>query len=346
MDLTDAYVAEVGRRLPEKQRADIEREIRSMIEDTLDDESRTQGRPVDEDLLVTVLKRLGPPEKLAASYAPPPYLVGPGLYPSYLLSLRLALGIVLALGAVGVVAASALGARFGTNANAVYEALRGMGLGALNLVNVAIQVVGVVTIIFALIQRAIPELKPQGLPVQFDPRKLKIEPAPQAEPFKPAGLVVEMVLALLALVLFNFYPQFVGGYIFDGSQWHMYPVLTTVFFAYVPFLSILWALEVALKGSVLAAGRWTPALRWGALALKVLGVGMLYVLLTGPEIVAVPAEAILNPGSPAFPGQFNQIVNAGLRMGLGIGLVVATVEVVVKTIRMLFGKKGALSLVF
>ncbi len=48
MEILDAYVAEVGRRLPEKQRADIEREIRSMIEDTLEDESRTQGRPADK----------------------------------------------------------------------------------------------------------------------------------------------------------------------------------------------------------------------------------------------------------------------------------------------------------
>lgn len=37
MNLIDIYVTEVGRRLPAKNRADIEKEIRSMIEDMLED---------------------------------------------------------------------------------------------------------------------------------------------------------------------------------------------------------------------------------------------------------------------------------------------------------------------
>lgn len=346
MELINAYVAEVGRRLPEKQRADIEREIRSMIEDTLEDESHTQGRSADEDMLVGVLKRIGSPEKLAASYAPPQYLVGPALYPSYLLSLKLVLGIVLALGAVGVAISATLGAGFGSNANAPIEALRGLSLGALSLINAGIQVVGMVTIIFALIQRAAPGLKPQGIhPAEFDPRKLKAAPEPEGEPFKPAGLVVEIVLAMVALALFNFYPQAVGVYNFNGSPWKVIPVLAAAFFAYVPFMSILWALEVALKGSVLAAGRWTPALRWGALALKVLGAGLIYVILTGPEIIAFPAEAIINPGSAAFPGQLNHWINVGMRLTLGIALVVSIIEVVRTTIKMLFGKKAVLVVV-
>ena len=58
MEIIDAYVSAVGRHLPEKQRADIEREIHSMIEDTLEDESTRLGRPGDEELLSEVLKRL------------------------------------------------------------------------------------------------------------------------------------------------------------------------------------------------------------------------------------------------------------------------------------------------
>ncbi len=343
MELLNAYVAEVGRRLPEKQRADIEREIRSMIEDTLEDESRTQGRAVDEDMLVNVLKRLGPPEKMAASYAPPQYLVGPALYPSYQLSLRLTLGIVLAIGAMGIAISAMLSAGFGANASAPLEALRGLGLGGLSLINTGIQVLGLVTLIFMLIQRAAPGLKPQLIPLEFDPRKLKITPEPQGEPYKPAGLVAEMVLSLIALALFNLYPQFLGMYIFSDGQWKVFPLLTAAYFSYVPFLSILWSLEVALKGSVLVAGRWTPALRWAGLGLKVLGIGMLYVILSGPEIIAVPFEAILNPGSAAFPGQLNQWINLSVRFAMVIALVVSIIEVVGRTIKMLFGKKSVLA---
>lgn len=339
MELINAYVAEVGRHLPEKQRADIEREIRSMIEDTLEDESRAQNRPADEDLLVAVLKRLGPPEKLAASYAPPSYLVGPALYPSYLLSLRLVLGIVLTLGVIGVAISVALGAGFGTNANAPLKVLSGLAQGALGLVSAGLQVVGMVTIIFALIQRTAPGLKPASVPSDFDPRKLKVASKPESEPFKPAGLVVDIVMTLIALALFNSFQQQIGIYSFNGSQWTFVPVLTAAFFAYVPYMSVLWALEVALKGSVLAAGRWTETTRWLQIGLKVLSIGLLYVILTGPEIVSVPVEAIINPGSVEFPMQLSYWINLSVRLSLGIALVVSIIETVVTTIKLLFPRK-------
>lgn len=345
MELIDAYVTEVGRHLPEKQRADIEREIRSMIEDTLEDASQTQGRPVNEDLLVEVLKRLGSPDKLAASYAPPRYLIGPALFPSYLLSLRLVLGIVLALGAVGAAISAALGAGFGTNTNAPFEVVRALGQGALGLLSSGIYVVGMITIIFALIQRAAPGLKPAPLTDEFDPRKLKITPEPDSEAFKPAGLVVEMVLPLIALVLFNYFPQVIGIYSYNGDQWNVYKVFTAAFLSYIPYMSLLWALEVALKGSVLAAGRWSVTTQWLRIGLKVLSIGLIYVILTGPDIISISAEAILNLGNTGFPAQLNDLVNLSVRLSLGIALVVSIIEVIATTLKRLFNKKSLLAIV-
>ncbi|HSQ18530.1 MAG TPA: hypothetical protein VLM83_12575, partial [Anaerolineales bacterium] len=76
MELVTRYVSEVGRQLPEKTRADLEKEIRSLIEAALDDRAQKTGRPVDEDMIVEVLKEFGPPEKMAASYLPERYLIG------------------------------------------------------------------------------------------------------------------------------------------------------------------------------------------------------------------------------------------------------------------------------
>ena len=152
-------------------------------------------------------------------------------------------------------------------------------------------------------------------------------------------------MALIALVLFNFYPQVIGVYSFNGSQWTFIPVLTAAFFAYVPFMSVLWALEVALKGSVLVAWRWTTVTRWARLGLKVLTIGLIYVILSGPDIIAVPVEAILNPGNFGFPAELNHWINVGVRISLGIALVVTIIEVVVTAIKMLVGKKAVLALV-
>ena len=44
MNMIDQYIFEVGENLPEKLRADLEKEIRSLIEDTLEERSRT-NRP-------------------------------------------------------------------------------------------------------------------------------------------------------------------------------------------------------------------------------------------------------------------------------------------------------------
>ena len=49
MNLLDTYISEIGRRLPRRNHKDIEAEIRSTIEDILEERSGKSGQPVDED---------------------------------------------------------------------------------------------------------------------------------------------------------------------------------------------------------------------------------------------------------------------------------------------------------
>ncbi len=88
MNMIDQYIFEVGENLPEKLRADLEKEIRSLIEDTLEERSRTYSRAIDDDMIAEVLKEFGPPERMAASYQPQKYLIGPKLYPTFILVLK------------------------------------------------------------------------------------------------------------------------------------------------------------------------------------------------------------------------------------------------------------------
>jgi hypothetical protein len=101
MNFIDRYVAEVGRHLPEKERADIEAEIRSMIEDTLDERSHQAGKPAEDRSITEVLEELGDPRLLAAKYAPSKhYLIGPGWYEIYIKTLQRVLFTVLPILAV------------------------------------------------------------------------------------------------------------------------------------------------------------------------------------------------------------------------------------------------------
>ena len=78
--LTDRYVDAILRRLPERQRPDIEQELRASIADAVDDRLEAGADPAEAE--TAVLTELGDPARLAAGYADRPlHLIGPELYP-------------------------------------------------------------------------------------------------------------------------------------------------------------------------------------------------------------------------------------------------------------------------
>src|SRR3990170_7827194 len=89
MKLIDRYVTEVGKHLPRKLRTDIEAELRSTLEDMLEDRSKRARRPVDEEMEKELLKEYGAPDKVATSYNPMPYLIGPRMFPFFTMVLKI-----------------------------------------------------------------------------------------------------------------------------------------------------------------------------------------------------------------------------------------------------------------
>lgn len=84
-DLVERYIHQVGRYLPRKERSEIEAELRSLIQDQLDD--RFKENP-SENEVATLLAELGDPRHMAMSYAGEQYLIGPELYPTMMMVLR------------------------------------------------------------------------------------------------------------------------------------------------------------------------------------------------------------------------------------------------------------------
>src|SRR4051812_19221227 len=78
--LVDRYVYTALRRVPEQQRADIDRELRASIEDAI--EARVDAGETAELATESALLELGDPDRLADRYADRPnYLLGPKLFP-------------------------------------------------------------------------------------------------------------------------------------------------------------------------------------------------------------------------------------------------------------------------
>ena len=81
--LTDRYVTATVRDLDDEQRAEVERELRTTIEDMIDGRLQA-GAPSRPEAERAVLAELGDPVRLAAGYSGRPlYLIGRGVYPQW-----------------------------------------------------------------------------------------------------------------------------------------------------------------------------------------------------------------------------------------------------------------------
>ena len=89
MTLLDRYLDAVRKRLPRNQRDDIVAELRDILLSQIEAEETTRGRRLSDDEIAVILKRFGRPMTVAARYGASNYLIGPALYPAYLVSLKL-----------------------------------------------------------------------------------------------------------------------------------------------------------------------------------------------------------------------------------------------------------------
>ncbi len=275
--LIDAYVASVGENLPEKQRADIEAEISSLLQDSLEARAEAENRAPDEEMVIAVLREYGEPEKVAASYREPRYLIGPRLFPAFLTVLKIVLAV---LGAVALAGFVYTLTRLGT---VPLESILTEGIESLaKYLSSAVTVFGNVVLIFAILELALPRVGRREK--AWDPRSL-LGYTP-ADAIEPAGLAADIAFCAFAIVLFNFYPDWVGVSYKEGSGWvQSGTILTDAFFSLLPWLTIAWVGKIAVDVALLAKGSWTRALRWGFAAVQVFTIGVLAAMLFGAPII-------------------------------------------------------------
>jgi hypothetical protein len=298
MNLIETYLSEVGRHLPGKSRADILAEIRSTLEDMLEERSKKAGRPVDDEMTFEVLKEYGAPEKVAASYLPERYLIGPSLYPIFITVISIVLAVV------GVLALIGLGIALGhtlaspqTFFNTLVKALAEFGASAMTGL-------GNVVLIFAIIEwalfRAGRRIEAKEFPhgKEWDPRVLtKITPPDRV---KLGETIADIVFSFAAIVIFNFYPQIIGftpslnSLVENGNLASVTftPLLSEAFFRYVPFLTVVWVLTILLDIILLRLNYWNALTRGIAIGLRLLKIVIAAAMLAGPSLVAITLESL------------------------------------------------------
>jgi hypothetical protein len=301
-NLIDTYVNEVGRHLPNKTRKDIQAEIRSILEDMLEERSQKTGKPVDEEMTLEVLKTYGAPEKVAATYQGERYLIGPRLYPIFILVMKIVLIVAGVLAAIGL--GIALSNMVGNPHNAVETVLKTIG----NFAATIMTALGNIVLIFAILEwalfRAGGKLDVKGLPAEkeWDPHSLTKVSAPNQ--VKMGETIVEIVGSFAAIVIFNFYPQIIGftpslnsvvasGNLASGlSNLNFVPLLSDAFFYFVPYLTLVWVLTIILDIILLRMGYWNALTRISLIGLKVVNIVIAAAMLGVPSLLAVTTESL------------------------------------------------------
>lgn len=283
--LTDRYVSAVARGVPGKQRADLQKELRASIADSIDDrvDAGADPKTAEHDAIA----ELGDPMVLAASYAERPlHLIGPALYPSWK-----RLVVVLELIVVPIVAAT-IPIVWLFRGESVGDAI---GAGAWISFEVAIQLAFWITVAFAIYERSTRNREPV---VTWTPDML---PETSPEP-TPTGTLIGAGFASVFIALFvvswyvSPFTDASGDPITFFDPWIVETGLVIVLVA-VPLLQI--------GGGILKLnGHWNLPIAIAAIAVDV--VGALTVIVLGAT------GHILNPAfieAAGWPDLVEPIVN-------------------------------------
>jgi len=309
MKLIDRYVIEVGKRLPLlKGRKDIENELRSTLEDMLEDRAGKAGRPADEAMEIELLGEYGSPNQVAMTYNPMPYLIGPRMFPFFIMVLKIVLTVLT------IVLLVMTGIEIATQPPATaIEFFNMFGKGLLEIIGGAISAFGNIVLVFAIIERFVPD--PNFVTEdqkEWQPASLLKEP--RADEVKPWEPIAGIVFTFIAISIFNFYPQLIGIYTFDGSKWTVIPVLSDAFFRWMPLINATWVFSIFVDGLLLRSARWTRSTRILALMMKIMMLVIGYLLISGPTITTVTPEVLRSTG--IFDADSAQDLGALIQQGL------------------------------
>ena len=327
MNLMDRYVAEVGKYLPRQKRADIQAEIRSTLEDMLEERKRAQGE-VNDTMIMELLKEYGAPREVADSYVGPRYLIGPRVYPTFELVTRIVVIVLFCIALAG------LGLGLARSALSGPEFLKTVGSSAAGLLSGLITAFGNIVLVFAILERVLPAKEFEKEAEVWDPAELASEPDPDR--LKPGEQIFELFFLVLFLVIFNLYPEIIGFGFFHENDWvFISPVLTKAFFNYLPWINILFLLQIGFNVYLLRQGLWNLGTRIVNLLLELGSLALAIAMLRGPDLVALTPAQLAGTPLEESTRLFTTLASWIPTLVLTIVIIVSSIEVAQMIFRLL-----------
>lgn len=324
MKLIERYVSEVGKNLPLiKGREDIEKELRSTLEDMLEERAEKAGRPVDEAMEIELLKEYGSPNKVAMTYNPQPYLIGPRMFPFFLTVLKIVIPIVvivlLVLTGIQAVTETPLMGR---------EFINIIGDGLAGIVSAAITATGYIIVIFAILERVLPDSEIDDLKTDEDWNPaLLTENDPDS--VKRGDLIAEIAFTFVGLAILNLYPEILGMSFFSDGDFFFVPMFSDIFLKFVPWINAIFLIEIVLDIYLLRKAIWTIGTRIVNIILSVASLTLAVVFIRTTDIIGFTAESFANsPFTPEQAEKFITIANVAFSISLIVVIVIVSIELI------------------
>lgn len=250
MDLVNRYIYAVTKGLPQKQRGDIEKELKTLIEDMLE---QYEGNEPYEAKAEKVLMSLGDPSVLGENYRESKrYLIGLQNFDNYLLLLKIVLGSVF----LGVSIAVGVGSIFSDQQNAA-----GIFTDYLaTLFSAILQGFAWVTVIFAVAEYKGVNLTANGVKKEtaWSISELPVIPEKKVV-ISPVESIFSILITTLFMIILYISPQIFAVYISgDISGKVVIPIFDIVVLkGYRWLLAGILILGITKEVVKLISGRWT-----------------------------------------------------------------------------------------
>ncbi len=261
---------------------------------------------------------------------PHPSLIGPQLFPAFTLVAAIVIGVLVTV--LTVITGISIALRAPLSG---LDLLGAISSGLAGVLSAALGAFGAVTLTFAIIERVVPaaRLAPEltGVGAEpWDPDSLAGTPQQDPDRVRPWESIVAIVLLVAVILLFNVFPDVIGFHVFADGGWTVTPILTDAFFRWLPLLNLAWAAEILLHAWLLRTGRWSPLSRPASIAIKVLQLVVLVLLVTGPDIIGLTPELVVEGGDTDLEtaGTVVLWIQRAVRFALALGILGTAVDIV------------------
>ena len=336
MELITKYIYAIQRRLPAHNKDDIAKEINSLIFDELEGKFGKKDEYTAEEI-EQVIKEMGHPSQVAARYrGDSQLLIGTELFPIYKMVLAIvggsvALGLVISFIVKVINDAVENGATLMMFFSNFAQLLGG-------LFSALLSVVGIITIVFALVQHYGKfEKKDIDMYEDWKPKDLPDLPE-ERDRVKRWEPLVAMFFITIGFVILNYYV--IDGnlpiWINPQSDVTIIPIFNVeALRQYLPLWNLSLFASFALQVVLLVRGKWTLGERLLELSIALLGIVITATMINGPMIIST-AGLIKEFGAMDWMGSIEKYYYIALKVALGFGIfgvVVNVIKIIVQQAR-------------